>query len=438
MTDGIKTIPGAGGDPTVDTDEVTRGGQTVHQQIVKIGIGSDGAHDGLVGNATPLPVAGAVTANAGTGVFDVTPAAPVATDYLPVRLSDGSNFYNASGGGGSGGTSQADESAFTEGTTNFTPIGGVLNDTITSDPAEDQAAAARITAKRGLHVNLRNVGGTEMGVAAAPVRIDPTGTTAQPVTDNGGSLTVDGTVAVSGTVTIDSELPAAAALADGAGNPTTPSIGSNTLVYNGTTWDRARGDTANGLDVDVTRLPALPAGPNNIGDVDIASFAAGAITEVQGDVAQGVAVAGNPLTIGCEARTTNPTAVSDGQAVRARSDDLGRQLVVINQVRDLVTDATITLSSTTETTIVAAGGAGVFHDATLLVITNTSATAVRVDIRDATAGTVRLSVGIAANGGAVIPFAVPRPQASANSNWTAQLSAAVTDVRVYLQAVKNV
>lgn len=34
------------------------------------------------------------------------------------------------------------------------------------------------------------------------------------------------------------------------------------------------GDAANGLDVDVTRLPALPAGNNNIGDVDIASVPA--------------------------------------------------------------------------------------------------------------------------------------------------------------------
>ncbi|NKE69883.1 hypothetical protein [Candidatus Manganitrophus noduliformans] len=35
------------------------------------------------------------------------------------------------------------------------------------------------------------------------------------------------------------------------------------------------GDATNGLDVDVTRLPAIPAGNNNIGDVDIASIAAG-------------------------------------------------------------------------------------------------------------------------------------------------------------------
>jgi hypothetical protein len=40
---------------------------------------------------------------------------------------------------------------------------------------------------------------------------------------------------------------------------------SRGLVFNGSTWDRMRGDTANGLDVDVTRLPA----PHNVGIVQI-------------------------------------------------------------------------------------------------------------------------------------------------------------------------
>lgn len=38
-------------------------------------------------------------------------------------------------------------------------------------------------------------GSVELGTSSDPVRTDPTGITAQPVTDNGGSLTVDGTVA---------------------------------------------------------------------------------------------------------------------------------------------------------------------------------------------------------------------------------------------------
>lgn len=38
--------------------------------------------------------------------------------------------------------------------------------------------------------------------------------------------------------------------------------------FNGTTWDRARGDTTNGMDVDVTRLPSDPLGANADAAVD--------------------------------------------------------------------------------------------------------------------------------------------------------------------------
>lgn len=41
------------------------------------------------------------------------------------------------------------------------------------------------------------------------------------------------------------------------------------FVFNGISWDRQRGDTANGLDVDVTRLPSFPTGTNVIGKVSI-------------------------------------------------------------------------------------------------------------------------------------------------------------------------
>jgi hypothetical protein len=56
------------------------------------------------------------------------------------------------------------------------------------------------------------------------------------VVDGGGSLTVDGTVAVSGSV--DTELPAAAALADNVANPTVPGVGGFGMVWDGATWDR--------------------------------------------------------------------------------------------------------------------------------------------------------------------------------------------------------
>jgi hypothetical protein len=62
------------------------------------------------------------------------------------------------------------------------------------------------------------------------------------VTDGDGRLVVvlagpDG----SGSSPVDTELPAAAALADSAANPTVPLIGTAGLLYNGSTWERARG-----------------------------------------------------------------------------------------------------------------------------------------------------------------------------------------------------
>ena len=88
-------------------------------------------------------------------------------------------------------------------------------------------------------------------------------------------LTTAGRVLVEATSSgaVDTELPAAAALADAAANPTTPIVGAAALGYNGTTWDRLRSDTTNGLDVDVTRLSALVAGSAKIGAVDLDSDA---------------------------------------------------------------------------------------------------------------------------------------------------------------------
>lgn len=46
-------------------------------------------------------------------------------------------------------------------------------------------------------------------------------------------------------------------------------------MYNGAVWIRMSGDATNGLDVDVTRLPALPAGTNVIGHVIVDSGGGG-------------------------------------------------------------------------------------------------------------------------------------------------------------------
>ena len=190
-------------------------------------------------------------------------------------------------------------------------------------------------------------------------------------------------------------------------------------------------------------IGALPAGTNNIGDVDIASaLPAGTNNigevDVQGDTADDSAdSSGNPVKIGGVARTTNRTAVANGDRVDAAFDDMGRQIVTIGQPRDLTTHARTSIASASETTILSAGGAGVFHDVTMLILTNESNAALEIDIRDSTAGTIRLTINLAPKGGAVIPFPRPLTQATANNNWTADANS-TSAYNVFIQAEVNV
>lgn len=54
-----------------------------------------------------------------------------------------------------------------------------------SDGTGVEQTPVQSTVGGGLHANLRNTAGTEVGTAAAPVRVDPTGTTTQPVSSTG-------------------------------------------------------------------------------------------------------------------------------------------------------------------------------------------------------------------------------------------------------------
>ncbi len=156
------------------------------------------------------------------------------------------------------------------------------------------------------------------------------------------------------------------------------------------------------------------------------------------DGATAATVPANAVLKGLRAATTYPTAVTDGQMVAAMGDKAGRQAVVINAPRDLLgVQTTQIASSTSETTIVTAGASGVFNDITGIQITNATATAVTVTIKDSTSGTTRKIYDLAANGGIVVPFSTPLPQATAANNWTATLSVNTVTVNINIDYVKN-
>ncbi len=295
---------------------------------------------------------------------------------------------------------KTDDAAFTPATDKVAMIGAEFDDSAPDAVNEGDAGALRMSANRNLYTTIRDAAGNERGA------------------------NVD------------------------ASNRLSTSVDNNPVLGAGTN---------NIGDVDVLTLPALPAGTNNIGDVDIVSLPnegqqtmansiSVAVASDQsslpvtpaGNVADDAGDSGNPVKVGFVARTTNRTAVADGDRVNAAADDMGRQVVVLNNVRDLETHATTTISNTTETTILAAGSAGVFHDVTLITIANTSATATRVDIRDATGGSVIWPFYVPAGTTIGANITTPVKQTTAANNWTAQLATAVTDIRIFIQAVKNV
>lgn len=157
---------------------------------------------------------------------------------------------------------------------------------------------------------------------------------------------------------------------------------------------------------------------------------------VVGTAAVGSNSTGNPVLVGSYASTAMQTARSTGQVVVPTSDKIGRFPSANEQIRDLTTMAPmVTLTNTTETTVVAAV-ASIFNDLRALIITNTSATGTRVDFRHVAAGTVVFSVWVPATTTLPVTLPVVARQATVNTAWTAQLGTSVTDVRITAFAIQ--
>lgn len=187
-----------------------------------------------------------------------------------------------------------------------------------------------------------------------------------------------------------------------------------------------------------------PKNPNgqatmaNSEPVVIASDQSAVPVTSSGSVAHDAADSGNPVKVGGQARTTNPTAVQDGDRSNFITDKLGKQ-VVVSSVRDLKTVQQTTITNTTAETTIGTAVAATFLDLYSLVLTNTSATGTTVTIKDATAGTTRLVIYVPANDtrGIALTESAAIPQAAVNNNWTATCGTAVTSLEVTALFVRN-
>ena len=267
------------------------------------------------------------------GVYNATSPAPVSGQACAFQLDANGNLKIAgsfSGGNAAAGPTgsavpaDADYIGFNSGgnlvgvsSVNPLPISGSISATNPSVSATGSAVPADATAI-GVEDGSGNL---QIASSANPVRIDPTGTTIQPVS---GTLTVKGNVA-SGSAVSGSNAPVLVAGQDGTDvrtllasstgqlhvivdsgggggtqytDETAETAGAFTVtaagLYNGTDVVGLRGDSSNNLYVNVH--VALPAGTNNIG-----------LVTAVGSAASGAAVAGNPVLVagqdGTDART---------------------------------------------------------------------------------------------------------------------------------------
>ena len=281
MADNTVLNPGAAGD-TIATDDIAG----VKYPISKLAHGAlDSAT--IVSTASGLPVQqqGTWTVTGAGGTFPVTDSAGSLT-------VDNAGTFAVQVDGAALTSLQLTDDIVHSGdaaVSKYALIGAVLDDAATATVTENQAQSLRMSSRRALLVE---------GVAS------------------GTNINVN-LAASAATVTVDSELPAAAALADAASaTPTTPTVGAVGLVMNATTLDRQRA-VVNALDSTGTGIAAAGL----VGQLD--DVATGTVTENQfapvrissrrAILIEGVA-SGTAITVGTHDVGSITTAVTPGTA----------------------------------------------------------------------------------------------------------------------------
>lgn len=282
------------------------------------------------------------------------------------------------------------------------------------DGTLDSTAAIPGDATNGLDVDVTRVQGTvTVGDGGSSLTVDGTVTsnagTGFPAVATDGSAIVttgtlsmgtDGTNAQTIKVAVTGEQYAIVVGDDGAGgwaaasvDPTLTDNESNSVahlnvhgrnaVYNGVGWDRVRGDTANGMDVDVTRVSGnvtvvqatgsnlnavvsgtvtanLAAGSNNIGDVDILTVPAPLSTSGGGTEASALRVTiANDSTGVVSVDDNGGSLTVDGSVTVSQSTAGNLNATVVGSGNFTVVQATAgNLNATVQGTVTANAGTG--------------------------------------------------------------------------------
>ena len=158
--------------------------------------------------------------------------------------------------------------------------------------------------------------------------------------------------------------------------------------------------------------------------------------EVNGDIGHGKSDAGNPVSMGAQGRSTNPTAVGNGERVRVMADDVGRVVNTPVQVRDLMATAYVSISGGTKTELIA-GVTSTFLDLVQISFSNNSSAAATVALLDEST-TVQTFL-LPLNNTVIHTFPTPIPQSGAGTAWYVDMTdTSGTTVTVEALFAKNV
>jgi hypothetical protein len=187
---------------------VTGGGAETTAQRVTIASDSTGllSVDDNGGSLTvDAPVATPVNVQIGDASNTATIRNLAANDALNVAIVDGAGSQVTSFGG-TGGTSMTDDAPFTPASTAVTPIAAMADELTPDSVNEGDAGVLRMSLNRNLHTDIRDAAGNERGANVnalnqLAVSVDNTVTVgSHAVTDGGGSLTVDGAVSLAAAI----------------------------------------------------------------------------------------------------------------------------------------------------------------------------------------------------------------------------------------------
>lgn len=375
MADNTILNTGSGGD-TLATDDI--GG--VKYPRSKIVIGADGTNDGDVSATNPLPVTLASVPS-----HDVTNAGTFATQIDGDALASLQMLDNVV---------STDDGAFTAGSSSGIPFMGLV--TTDAVDAGDVGVVAML-ANRQLKVTLYDSGGIEASIGGGTQYDEDTAHV------SGDKLTM------AGAVRSDS-------LAALAGN------GDRTVLQ-----VSARGGLWVAVDETVA---ATQSGTWNVGTVS---------TLTGSGVAHDGADSGNPHKIGAKATTSlaGLTLVSNADRTDLFAGVDGVQITRPHcNLEDIVTATPVAITDGSSTSVIAAQGAGIKVYVVEVIIANSSASNVTVDLRDGTGGAVKATFPVPANGGVVKTLTTPLPF-SANTAVAADPSAAASTITVTLIGFKS-